>query len=121
MKYTAEGGSLAEEAISTIRTAQAFGTQITLAGLYDLCVAKSLNIEMKAALASGFGLGSLFFVIYSAYALGNFFFLFWNPDVADHLSPSAFSFGTTLIDRGDGQSILTFFDLDLVLILPLLI
>jgi hypothetical protein len=45
LKYTAEAGSLAEEATSTIRTAQAFRMQITLFGLYDLCLAKSLNVE----------------------------------------------------------------------------
>ena len=75
LKYTAEGGSLAEEAISTVRTAQAFGTQITLSGLYDLCVAKSLNVEMKSALAS---------------------------DLYSLSSIPPFSFSTTLIDRGEG-------------------
>ena len=102
LKYTAEGGSLAEEAISTIRTAQAFGTQITLSGLYDVWVTKSLNVEMKSALASGFGLGSLFFVIYAAHALGKFLFYFGTLTLLITVFIPAFSFGTTLIDRGDG-------------------
>ncbi|PPQ73650.1 hypothetical protein CVT26_010608 [Gymnopilus dilepis] len=93
LKHTAEAGSLAEEVLSTVRTAQAFGTQKSLASLYDIHVDQSLGVEMKAALASGFGLGSLFFVVYAAYAL-------------------AFSFGTTLINSGNanpGQVINVFF------------
>ncbi|KAF8892354.1 multidrug resistance protein 1 [Gymnopilus junonius] len=93
LKHTAEAGSLAEEVISTVRTAQAFGTQKALAALYDDYIEKSLKVEMKAAFASGIGLGSLFFVVYSAYAL-------------------AFSFGTTLINSGNanaGQVINVFF------------
>ncbi|KAF7355943.1 hypothetical protein MVEN_00923500 [Mycena venus] len=41
LKHVAEGGTLAEETISTIRTAHAFGSQETLASLYDGFVAKS--------------------------------------------------------------------------------
>jgi ATP-binding cassette subfamily B (MDR/TAP) protein 1 len=81
LKHTAEGGSLAEEVISTIRTAQAFGTQNILGALYNSHIDQSLKVDMKAATWHGGGLAVFFFVIYSAYAL-------------------AFSFGTTLINAG---------------------
>ncbi|KAF8194139.1 P-loop containing nucleoside triphosphate hydrolase protein [Pholiota molesta] len=81
LKHTAEGGSLAEEVISTIRTAQAFGTQTILGRLYNDRIDESLKVDMKAATWHGGGLAVFFFVIYSAYAL-------------------AFSFGTTLINEG---------------------
>ncbi|KAF9013235.1 P-loop containing nucleoside triphosphate hydrolase protein [Cyathus striatus] len=79
--HVADGGSLAEEVISTIRTAQAFGTQGILARLYDGHIEKSQGVDQKAAVWHGGGLSVFFFVIYSAYAL-------------------AFSFGTTLINQG---------------------
>ena len=41
LQYVSDGGTLAEEVISTIRTAQAFGTQTTLANIYDTHIAKS--------------------------------------------------------------------------------
>ncbi|KAF8957257.1 multidrug resistance protein 1 [Flammula alnicola] len=81
LKHIAEGGSLAEEVISTIRTAQAFGTQTILSKLYNQSIDKSQEVDMKAAIWHGGGLAVFFFVIYSAYAL-------------------AFSFGTTLINQG---------------------
>lgn len=70
LKHVAEAGSLAEEVISTIRTAQAFGTQSILAGLYGQYVQKSRKVDMKAAIWHGGGLAVFFFVIYAAYALG---------------------------------------------------
>ncbi|KAL9710959.1 hypothetical protein Ac2012v2_005499 [Leucoagaricus gongylophorus] len=81
LKYVAEAGSIAEEVISTVRTAQAFGTQAILSSLYDTFINDSLQVDMKAAIWHGFGMGTFFFVVYSAYAL-------------------AFSFGTTLINHG---------------------
>jgi len=72
----AESGSLAEEVISTIRTAQAFGTQKILSTLYDQHVVMSEQADLKAAIWHGGGLSVFFFIIYSAYALGR------------HLSPS---------------------------------
>ncbi|KAF8503875.1 P-loop containing nucleoside triphosphate hydrolase protein [Gautieria morchelliformis] len=88
----AESGSLAEEVISTIRTAHAFGTQTKLSQLYDGYVHKSLVAEAKAAVWQGCGLGTFFFIIYAGYAL-------------------AFSFGATLILQGNanvGQVITVF-------------
>jgi len=70
LKYVAEAGSIAEEVISTVRTAQAFGTQAILSSLYDTFINDSLQVDMKAAIWHGFGMGTFFFVVYSAYALG---------------------------------------------------
>jgi ATP-binding cassette subfamily B (MDR/TAP) protein 1 len=81
LKHVAEGGSLAEEVISTIRTAQAFGTQKILGSMYDVHIGKAHAVDYKAAIVHGGGLSIFFFVIYSAYAL-------------------AFQFGTTLINEG---------------------
>ncbi|KII86803.1 hypothetical protein PLICRDRAFT_43464 [Plicaturopsis crispa FD-325 SS-3] len=81
LQHVADGGTLAEEVISTIRTAHAFGTQKTLADLYDSHIEKSEKVDLKAAFWNGGGVAVVFFVIYSAYGL-------------------AFSFGTTLINRG---------------------
>ncbi|KAJ7505250.1 P-loop containing nucleoside triphosphate hydrolase protein [Mycena galericulata] len=81
MHMLPEAGSLAEEVISTIRTAQAFGTQKILANLYDKHIEHSHKSDLKAAVWHGGGLSVFFFIIYNAYAL-------------------AFSFGTTLIDDG---------------------
>lgn len=85
--HIAEGGSVAEEVISTIRTAQAFGTQGILSRLYDGHVRQAHEVELKAAIWHGCGLATFFFIIYSAYAL-------------------AFDFGTTLIIRGEGKGII---------------
>jgi ATP-binding cassette subfamily B (MDR/TAP) protein 1 len=69
LKHVADGGSLAEEVISTVRTAQAFGTQATLSTLYDTHIDESRKVDLKAAIWHGGGLAVFFFVIYSAYAL----------------------------------------------------
>ncbi|CCO29186.1 Leptomycin B resistance protein pmd1 OS=Schizosaccharomyces pombe (strain 972 / ATCC 24843) GN=pmd1 PE=3 SV=2 [Rhizoctonia solani AG-1 IB] len=81
---SAGGGSLAEEVISTVRTAHAFGTQMTLAKRYDDYINKAYMYDNKAAIVQGCGLGVFFFVIYGAYGL-------------------AFNFGTTLILQGHAQ------------------
>lgn len=69
----AEGGTLAEEVISTVRTAQAFGTQKILADLYDKHITSAFQADLKGAVWHGGGLGVFFFVIYSAYALGKLY------------------------------------------------
>lgn len=66
----AEGGSVAEEVISTIRTAQAFGTEKVLAGIYDERTNSSLRIDLKMAAIHGSAMSVFFFVIYAGYALG---------------------------------------------------
>lgn len=70
LKHVAEAGSLAEEVISTVRTAHAFGSQRELADLYDVFIGKARKIDMKAAVWHGGGLAVFFFVIYASYALG---------------------------------------------------
>ncbi|KAJ7644192.1 P-loop containing nucleoside triphosphate hydrolase protein [Roridomyces roridus] len=85
LKHIAEAGTIAEEVISTIRTAQAFGTQKILADLYDAHIEQAHQADAKAAVWHGGGLSIFFFIIYSAYAL-------------------AFSFGTTLIDEGHASA-----------------
>ncbi|KAF9019020.1 P-loop containing nucleoside triphosphate hydrolase protein [Hymenopellis radicata] len=85
LKHVADGGSVAEEVISTVRTAQAFGTQRILSSIYDGHVQKSSLVDIKAAMWLGGGLSVFFFCIYSSYAL-------------------AFSFGTTLILRGHANA-----------------
>jgi ATP-binding cassette subfamily B (MDR/TAP) protein 1 len=82
-QYISDSGSIAEEVISTIRTAHAFGTQKALADIYDAHINKSRKVDDSAAVWHGAGLAVFFFVIYAAYAL-------------------SFSFGTTLINEGHG-------------------
>ncbi|KAF8268333.1 multidrug resistance protein 1 [Lactarius quietus] len=85
LKEVAEAGSFAEEVVSTIRTAQAFGTQKVLASLYDIPVQSALNVDRRASISHGIGLAGFFFSMYAAYAL-------------------AFSFGTTLINQGHADA-----------------
>jgi ATP-binding cassette subfamily B (MDR/TAP) protein 1 len=79
LKHVADGGTLAEEVISTVRTAHAFGTQKTLSGLYDAHVTAASVVDAKGALVNGGGLGFFYFIMYAAYALGaensTFFYL----------------------------------------------
>jgi ATP-binding cassette subfamily B (MDR/TAP) protein 1 len=70
LQYVADGGTIAEEVISTIRTAQAFGTQMTLSGFYDAYVLKAHGVDLKAAVWHGGSLATFFFIIYSSYGLG---------------------------------------------------
>lgn len=81
LNHVAEGGTLAEEVIATVRTAQAFGAQKFLSSLYDGHIDGSRIANSRGAIWQGGGLASFFFVIYCAYAL-------------------AFDFGTTLINEG---------------------
>ncbi|KAJ6611113.1 P-loop containing nucleoside triphosphate hydrolase protein [Mycena sp. CBHHK59/15] len=80
LKHVAEGGTLAEETISTVRTAHAFGTQDTLASLYDVFVTKARKVDSQVALWTAGGMSGFYFAIFSAYGL-------------------AFSYGTTLVNR----------------------
>ncbi|KIP08244.1 hypothetical protein PHLGIDRAFT_127165 [Phlebiopsis gigantea 11061_1 CR5-6] len=85
LESIASAGSLAEEVISTIRTAQAFGTQQVLADKYEIPVDSARRASLKGAAWRGGSLAVFFFVIYSGYAL-------------------AFDFGTTLINHGWGNA-----------------
>ncbi|KAI6123930.1 ste6-like protein [Pisolithus croceorrhizus] len=77
----AESGTITEEVISAVRIAQAFGSQKVLGALFDRKIDLIRTANFKSAIWSGSGLGFIFFVMYSAYAL-------------------AFDFGTTLINEG---------------------
>jgi ATP-binding cassette subfamily B (MDR/TAP) protein 1 len=83
-QYIAEGGNVAEEAISTIRTAQAFGAQNAIADIYDTHIKRSAKVEITSSVWRGASYAAFFFILYSSYGL-------------------AFSFGTTLINEGRGQ------------------
>ncbi|KAH9936165.1 P-loop containing nucleoside triphosphate hydrolase protein [Fomitopsis serialis] len=85
LAHVADGGTLAEEVFSTVRTAQAFGSQHILAERYDSHITRARNADMKAAIFHGCGLATFFFVIYGGYAL-------------------AFDFGTTLINEGHSNA-----------------
>jgi ATP-binding cassette, subfamily B (MDR/TAP), member 1 len=83
LKHVADGGSLAEEVISTVRTAQAFGSQKTLSRLYDSHVNQSRKIELRSSIFHGCGMAVFFFVIYAAYALSqsrssNMIHIYWS-------------------------------------------
>lgn len=69
LSYYSDGGTLAEEVISSIRVTQSFGTQEKIAALYDTHLAKSEQSGFKKSLSLGLMLGSVFFVMYCAYAL----------------------------------------------------
>ncbi|KAJ7270236.1 multidrug resistance protein 1 [Mycena rebaudengoi] len=80
LKHVAQGGTLAEETISTVRTTHAFGTQETMASLYDEFMAKARKVDIQAALWYAGGFCGFCFTIFSAYGL-------------------AFSYGITLVNR----------------------
>ncbi|RHZ85023.1 hypothetical protein Glove_73g31 [Diversispora epigaea] len=68
--FYSRSSRIAEEAISTIRTVTAFGTQKKLSNLYDYHL-KDAKVEgRKKSIASGAGVGFTFFFIYSVYSLG---------------------------------------------------
>ncbi|KAF7369875.1 hypothetical protein MSAN_00616700 [Mycena sanguinolenta] len=85
LKHVAEGGTLAEETISTIRAAHAFGNQETLASLYDTFILKARDADTKVATITGIGMGGFFWVLFSSYAL-------------------AFSYGVTLVNRNEANA-----------------
>lgn len=62
----AAGSNLAEEVISTVRTSQAFGTQRTLAAVYDTFAAKITVLENKMAIVRCLALGVMFFILYAS-------------------------------------------------------
>ncbi|BGP31976.1 hypothetical protein JCM10296v2_003755 [Rhodotorula toruloides] len=85
LEATAQGATLAEEVLSSIRSVHAFGNQKRLAAMYDEPNQKTLREGLKSALFNGGGLAVFFFIIYSSYGL-------------------AFYYGTTLIIQGRATS-----------------
>ena len=55
LAHVAEGGSIAEEVISTVRTAHTFGTQKILANSYGSHIEPSQAADKKAAIFHGMG------------------------------------------------------------------
>lgn len=105
----AKGGTLAEEVIGTVRTAQAFGKQETLSKAYDQHLEVAYTNDLKTAVMRGGVTGIFFFIIYSGESQ-----CIEAPDSIIHeLNASgpfegyalAFYFGTTLILDGHGQSL----------------
>lgn len=70
LQRVADGSTIAEEVISSIRTAHAFGTQKILGSLYKSKVDKTQEFNLKAALSHAAGFGVFFFVLYGGYGLG---------------------------------------------------
>ncbi|TNY20501.1 P-loop containing nucleoside triphosphate hydrolase protein [Rhodotorula diobovata] len=95
LEATAKASTLAEEVISSVRIAQAFGTQKRLTESYDESNQETLRVGLKSARFNGLGLGVFFFIIYASYGL-------------------AFYYGTTLILQGratSGEVINVFFSI----------
>ena len=65
----AEGGSIAEEVISSIRNATAFGTQDKLARQYDKHLAEAEKYGYRVKFALAIMVGGMFMVIYLNYGL----------------------------------------------------
>lgn len=63
LDYIAAGGTLAEEGLSTIRTAKAFGAQTALSDLYNVHVNRAHLLDLKLSVVMGIGMsGSPMFV-----------------------------------------------------------
>ncbi|CAG8680719.1 40345_t:CDS:2 [Gigaspora margarita] len=88
-------GIIAEEAISTIRTAVAFGSQKKLSNLYDTYLIEARKEGHKKAVLIGFALGLTLFGIYATYSLA-FWFVIIGAFALANLSTDlqAFSFAT---------------------------
>lgn len=71
--YVAKAASLAEETLSTVRTAKAFDMGEHLGKMYDERNNQATAASRRRAIATGMGVGGFFFCIYSAYALAFFF------------------------------------------------
>ncbi|CAG8830579.1 23000_t:CDS:1, partial [Gigaspora rosea] len=73
LDFYSRAGIIAEEAISTIRVAVAFGAQKKLSDLYDTYLGKARKEGLKKSLLVGFALGIMFFGIYAFDALAFWF------------------------------------------------
>jgi ATP-binding cassette subfamily B (MDR/TAP) protein 1 len=66
----AKASTVAEEIISSVRTAQAFGTQEKLANLYDENLISAQKMGYKQQLTAAVMLSTMFFSVYAFYGLG---------------------------------------------------
>lgn len=73
MAHIGEGGNLAEEVFSAVRTVHAYGAQRKLADLYDFSNRKARKSAAKGVWAATGSVTVYYFVFYSAYALAFFF------------------------------------------------
>ncbi|WWC92101.1 uncharacterized protein L201_007055 [Kwoniella dendrophila CBS 6074] len=73
LEHVAKAGTLAEEVVGSIRTVQAFGKQKVLGQKFNDHIELSRKTGRKGALIEAAGLGTMFFSIYSAYALAFFY------------------------------------------------
>ncbi|CAK9780046.1 multidrug efflux pump [Cutaneotrichosporon oleaginosum] len=73
LHYTGKASSLAEEAISSIRTVQAFASAKLLGERFDALIEKTRKIGNKNAIIDGTGVGVMFFAVYAAYALAFYY------------------------------------------------
>ncbi|KAE8382088.1 P-loop containing nucleoside triphosphate hydrolase protein [Aspergillus bertholletiae] len=64
------GGTVAEEVISSIRNATAFGTQDKLARQYEIHLAEAEKWGVKNQIILGFMIGGMFGIMFSNYGLG---------------------------------------------------
>lgn len=87
LQHVAEGGTVAEEVISTIRTTHAFGSQSILVELYDAHVAKAATVDIKVSIWQGSGLAVFFFISYGAYSLGESFDVYVDQLMLTSLKP----------------------------------
>ncbi|KAF7297203.1 hypothetical protein MIND_00953400 [Mycena indigotica] len=85
LKHVADSGTLAEETISSIRTAHAFGSQEVLAKIYDAFIGKARVVDVKNSMATGLGMAGFYFSVFASYGL-------------------AFSYGVTLVNKGQGDA-----------------
>ena len=56
LDHIAAGGTLAEEGLSTIRTAKAFGAQKALSDLYNVHIDKAHLLNLKLSVVVGIGM-----------------------------------------------------------------
>ncbi|WVO17493.1 hypothetical protein L204_105185 [Cryptococcus depauperatus] len=66
-------GSLAEEVIGSIRTIQAFGKEKVMEGKFNRQIDAGKDAGLRSSIIGGFAFSTMFFIIYSAYALAFFY------------------------------------------------
>ncbi|KAI0282942.1 P-loop containing nucleoside triphosphate hydrolase protein [Russula brevipes] len=103
LKHVAEGGTLAEEIVSTIRTAHAFGTQKVLSSLYDVPTQKAHAMERRMSVAPASASPFPFFHLCCLRPRSVSVFVLLRVTEFHRLCP-AFSFGTTLINQGHANA-----------------
>ena len=70
LKEYGAASTLAEEIISSVRTAQAFGTGDRLSKLYDENLVSAQKVGYKLQISSAFTMALMFFSVYAFYGLG---------------------------------------------------